>query len=518
MKKIILLSLLSSLAIGGLLAQKNTTETKSSEWSKWSIYLDGGIDIAKASEGDLFKRKYYDPEIGVGIERTFNSLFGLGVDYMYMRQTNDVYKSRINQINFLVPINMSNLLSPCRSWQKLNFFFTPGVGVGLGSYDSYTYDGIDYPSSDLEKSFSLLVGIGAEYDISSHFAIGLNTQYRWNSNMAHTPQLPNIGNKYGDYGYYGVNLSVRYKFAGKENVRNNNQLLGKCYTMDYGARLDEMKVMLDKYAKELEDVKKREADSITSLKKSINDLKECCAKTPVVAPVVVKEEKPVEEKPAPAPVKITLRSIYYKLNTWELLPSSYPELDKVVVFMQKNPNYKVEVGSHTDSRGSDQSNLKLSEKRAQSVVDYLESKGISRDRMIVKGYGETQILNRCKNGVVCSEAEHAVNRRTEFTILNASSDVVLNSDLLDNPGNYDEVSLEVTEKPTASVYIIIGAFVKKESVMSAVKELAEIGENAEVLPHNAMFRVGIPCSSEQQAEQKIKQLKMKFKDAWILND
>ena len=76
----------------------------------------------------------------------------------------------------------------------------------------------------------------------------------------------------------------------------------------------------------------------------------------------------------------------------------------------------VEINSHTDSRASDDFNLDLSQRRAQSVVDYLVSKGIRRERLIPHGLGESELVNKCANGIDCTEEEHAKNRRTEFRV------------------------------------------------------------------------------------------------------
>ena len=77
----------------------------------------------------------------------------------------------------------------------------------------------------------------------------------------------------------------------------------------------------------------------------------------------------------------------------------------------------VELGSHTDARGRDAYNLDLSQRRAQSAVEYLVESGIDRERLRAQGYGETVILNECVNGVKCSDDEHRFNRRTEFKII-----------------------------------------------------------------------------------------------------
>jgi len=113
-----------------------------------------------------------------------------------------------------------------------------------------------------------------------------------------------------------------------------------------------------------------------------------------------------------------LLPIYYDLNSAKLTPEAEKIIDdKLLSLMNAKPGIRVEISSYTDSRGNDDYNMALSQQRAQSVVNYLVSKGISRDRLVATGYGETRLVNRCSNGVDCTEAEHAQNRRTEFRVL-----------------------------------------------------------------------------------------------------
>lgn len=114
---------------------------------------------------------------------------------------------------------------------------------------------------------------------------------------------------------------------------------------------------------------------------------------------------------------LNLKPIYFDLGKANIRSDAAKELDKVVKAMKENPTIRIELGSHTDSRGTATSNMALSERRAKSAAEYLYSKGISRDRVVSKGYGETQPLNRCVKGVKCSEEEYQLNRRTEFKIL-----------------------------------------------------------------------------------------------------
>jgi len=112
-----------------------------------------------------------------------------------------------------------------------------------------------------------------------------------------------------------------------------------------------------------------------------------------------------------------LDNIFYDLNKSNIRTDAAIELDKLVVVMTENPTLKIELSSHTDSRGSDPYNMALSSRRAKEAVEYIVSKGISPDRLEAKGYGETKLINRCSNGVKCSKAEHQANRRTEVKIL-----------------------------------------------------------------------------------------------------
>ena len=116
-------------------------------------------------------------------------------------------------------------------------------------------------------------------------------------------------------------------------------------------------------------------------------------------------------------VTFEIKNILYDFNKYNLRDESMIELDKLVEFLKVNDNITVELSSHTDSRGSDQSNQILSQNRAESCVDYLISKGIPKSRIIAKGYGEKKLINNCGNSTVCSEEEHQANRRTEIKIL-----------------------------------------------------------------------------------------------------
>jgi len=114
--------------------------------------------------------------------------------------------------------------------------------------------------------------------------------------------------------------------------------------------------------------------------------------------------------------------ILYDSGRWNIRPDVAPELDKIITFLSDNSTIVVELGAHTDALGASKPNLTLSEKRAKSAVDYLIKRGFDAARITSKGYGETSIKNRCKDGVVCSRSEHQENRRTEIKVIKILND------------------------------------------------------------------------------------------------
>lgn len=126
-------------------------------------------------------------------------------------------------------------------------------------------------------------------------------------------------------------------------------------------------------------------------------------------------DKIIEEK------TYRLSSIYYAFNDFNLLPEAKATLDTLFEVLEENPEIKIELSSHTDSRGTESYNLTLSQKRAQSCVSYLISKGIAANRLIAKGYGSQQPLQDCSNDDNCTKENdcecYQLNRRTEFKVV-----------------------------------------------------------------------------------------------------
>jgi len=108
--------------------------------------------------------------------------------------------------------------------------------------------------------------------------------------------------------------------------------------------------------------------------------------------------------------------IYFDLDKWNIRPDAAIDLAKILDVLQQYPTMKIDIRSHTDSRASFSYNERLSDRRAKSTREWLIKNGIAANRLTAKGYGETQLVNKCADGVPCTEAEHQLNRRSQFII------------------------------------------------------------------------------------------------------
>lgn len=112
-----------------------------------------------------------------------------------------------------------------------------------------------------------------------------------------------------------------------------------------------------------------------------------------------------------------IKEIKFDYNKANIRPDAAVELTKIVEVMREYPKMKIDIRSHTDSRGADSYNLKLSDRRAKATLEWIVKQGIDRNRLKAKGYGETRLVNGCSNGVPCTEEEHQENRRSEFIVV-----------------------------------------------------------------------------------------------------
>jgi outer membrane protein OmpA-like peptidoglycan-associated protein/tetratricopeptide (TPR) repeat protein len=132
---------------------------------------------------------------------------------------------------------------------------------------------------------------------------------------------------------------------------------------------------------------------------------------------------------------IVLNNIYYDYDKADLrMEESARDLQTLYEFLHDNPELLVRINSHTDARGTDEYNMYLSQRRAQSVVNWLIGRGISGDRLESRGFGESELVNNCADGIPCSEKEHQMNRRTEFQVIGKDGSTEKRSDPRDDIG------------------------------------------------------------------------------------
>lgn len=127
--------------------------------------------------------------------------------------------------------------------------------------------------------------------------------------------------------------------------------------------------------------------------------------------------KEVRLRPGVINQKLKIQNIYYDLNRASIRSDASGVLDTLIKIMKDNPYLQIEMGSHTDSRASDDYNQKLSMERAKAVIAYLSARGVDPYRITYTYYGESQLIAPCPDGVDCEEEQHQLNRRTEFKII-----------------------------------------------------------------------------------------------------
>ena len=189
---------------------------------------------------------------------------------------------------------------------------------------------------------------------------------------------------------------------------------------------------------------------------------------------------------------INANPIYFGFDKSKITATSRQELDKIVKIMKENPALNIESASHTDSRGSKTYNQKLSERRAKATVNYIVSKGISRDRITAKGYGESQLLNKCADGVRCGIEKHKLNRRTEFVIMNTQ---VLNSPKESKPKLVDK---EIKTKKTTTARVTTAP--PKGSVIEGTSNDSSKGEIIFITNEKGEEKTNIESESAKDEE------------------
>jgi outer membrane protein OmpA-like peptidoglycan-associated protein len=281
----------------------------------------------------------------------------------------DIYISKVNNdgtfsppINIGAPVNgpVDDFAFYIDSKSKKGFF-TSNRSTGKGFDDIYSFTEI----KQLQCEHELIVNI---IDEETKKLIPNGTIIFFNNKMEEITKM--VGNDKGEY-KLAVNCGEQYY------IRTVNQ--------DYDVK--EMKVVIPNTT--------GKTTAVLELRKKI---------------IEMKEQDDIF-------VKLDINMIYFDLDKSVIRNDAALELEKILDVMNQYPNMKVDVRSHTDSRQTTKYNATLSDKRVKESIAWLVKNGISSNRLSGRGYGESQLVNKCADGVPCTEAEHQLNRRSEFIII-----------------------------------------------------------------------------------------------------
>ena len=357
------------------------------KFNYWKSDLNGGFSASViknfstklSAEVELFSTK---------LSGTWNSASGFPVPPMAIANgltTPNPFETGVKQINAFVAVNLNQLFKPQRTNDKWYVFAKGGVGVGILKANSSLYN---FPRPN-EGVYSALYGAGVAYRIKENIKVkvGLTFTRTASDRLDGIHELIPGKPLTGSDSYYFYNIKERFAYP----------YVAVTYRIGRKKK------------------KKKQVE----------------IRPPQLQPMRVPEPKVLKVPEVKIQQLVTVKpniigktySVYYGFDKWDLSKKAMEELDKLSKDMLENPPTNVELKSHTDSRGAAKYNMMLSEIRGKMAQYYILGHGITQDRVESKGYGETQLLNKCADGVRCSEAEHAINRRTETIIKKKQNEV-----------------------------------------------------------------------------------------------
>uniref|UniRef100_UPI0028EC8709 OmpA family protein n=1 Tax=Capnocytophaga leadbetteri TaxID=327575 RepID=UPI0028EC8709 len=349
------------------------------------------------------------------------------------RSASDIYRSKILKDGYGKPENLGERINtpgresfPFISDDNILYFSSDGF-PGLGGLDIFAVK-LDAEGNPITKPINIgRPGNSGDddfcYVINSHTHIGYLTSNR--------PEGRGSDDIYSFYEHTPLRFTCQYNLKGvvKDAATSaiipnakvalwstNNTLLEEttadaegAFTFNYTADCGDLQLLI-----------KSEKEKYNSNQQllALNSNKDVTAEVLLTPIPVVEEKKPKEIVVGNDLAKIlNIENIYFDYNKANIRKDAAEQLAKIVKVMQEHPTMKVDVRLHTDSRGSDKYNLALSQRRAKSTIKWITSHGIKKNRITGKGYGETQLVNECSNGVPCTEEQHQANRRSEFIII-----------------------------------------------------------------------------------------------------
>ena len=278
----------------------------------------------------------------------------------------DLFKAKINSDgNFEKPINLGTKINSPKDdfaitfYDKTSGFFTSNRDLGKGFDDIYYF---------IEKLCEQKAE-GIVYDAQTKLPISAATVILFNNEMNEIEKTTTDANGY-------------YSFTANCSKKHYIRALKELY------QPEEIKLITD----------------AINQKVITNDI------------YLSKKQIPIEEGTDLAKI-FNISKIYFDLDKSNIRPDAEIHLQKIIEVLKQYPNMVIDIRSHTDCRQTHKYNEVLSERRAKSTLEYIVKNKIARNRLTAKGYGETQLVNKCADNVYCTEEEHQMNRRSEFIIV-----------------------------------------------------------------------------------------------------
>lgn len=362
-------------------------KARTEPYRKWEIGANGGGTIFTGewnmNKDALFSHFHqwnchFNWAYGASLKKNFSHIFALEVDWNHANITgswvfNQVsypdFRTQVIRSNFNAVWNLSNLFSDIKYDRKIYWYGKLGAGIS----HLWRREGRSPLFHDNQWKLTIPVGGGIAYSLNNYLKLNAGATWSWlNTDRLDAMKTERLDTRTMNYetAIFGTQL---YTYVGVSLV--------------FG--------------------KKRKTREV--VKPSKHQVQPELKPEPRPEPKVVPNLKPTAVGNA--------YKVYFAFDKWNLTHEAIVDLDRLARDMKENPTVDVVIKSHTDSRGPSNYNMKLSEKRGKSVIDYLTGKGISTSRINVQAYGESGIINNCKDGVPCKEEEHALNRRTDTIVI-----------------------------------------------------------------------------------------------------
>lgn len=393
MKKSVLVLLILAGTLSSVAAQEPRNEKI--DFSHWSFGFGGGLDYTRFELGEpgIMTKDNLGYYLDLETEYTINPLFGIGAEYNFIKLHSILGNANSNDVSLYASFNLSNMLSPKREncWAKWNVYCNVGGGMGFYDYD------IDKGPSGNVKAPLMSYAVDAEYRLSDSWGLGLGVKYvdysREDLTMKVTPYLGSD--------VVALGITLRYKFGAtgdKKHVRNVSR------SEYYGER-----PVLPFDPTPLIESDARLSNDIAAARKDNQALNERVSK---LEGDLRDMENKIKELEQNCTANFSFDNIGFDFGTATLNDESKTVLDKVAEVLKKSPVWStLEINGNTDNIGAASYNKKLSEKRADTVKNYLAGKGIDASKLIAKGFGED-------NPIATNDTPEGrmKNRRVDFKI------------------------------------------------------------------------------------------------------